>query len=223
MKIMIINGSPRLNGSTAYILHKIEKIFLEQGFEVTFYNLINEDIALCKGCCACYKIGRCFINDNAEKISQELQNVDGIVIGSSTIASNVPGVLKTFIDRGHFVIEQLLRNQYSLCVTTYENYGGNKASNVLKSLVTLSGARLCGAIVQKVPFNSDYSSNFKLNAKTDKLAHKLYKEIKKQKLHPLQKLKHKIVINIGLKPFILRKGYSYDGVRKRWSEIGLLK
>lgn len=223
MKILIINGSPRTNGSTAFILHKIEKALSEQGADVAFYNLSEQNIALCKGCCACYKTGCCTINDDAEKISQELRNADGIVIGSSTIASNVPAVLKAFIDRGHFVIEQLLNNQFALCVTTYENYGGNEASKVLKSLVTLSGASLCGAIVQKLPFNGDCSSNYKLNTKISRYAIKLYKEINRQKLHPLQKLKHKSVINIGLKPFILRKGNKYNGVLKRWSEIGLLK
>lgn len=223
MTIIIINGSLRINGSTAYILHKIEKVLLKQGADVTFYNLSEQNIALCKGCCACYKTGHCIINDDAEKISQELRNIDGVVIGSSTIASNIPGILKTFIDRGHFVIEQLLNKQYALCVTTYENYGGNKASAVLKSLVTLSGAKLSGRITKKVPFNSDCSSDNKLNRQINKHALKFFNDIKDHKPYFLQKIKQKIVINIGLKPFILRKGNSYKGVQRRWFEIGLLK
>ena len=67
----------------------------------------------------------------------QIYNIDGLVIGSSTIASNVPGVLKSFIDRGHFVVEQLLYDKYTLCVATYENYGGYSAFRVLKNLVLL--------------------------------------------------------------------------------------
>lgn len=222
MRIIIINGSPRKNGLTSYILHEIEKILLEKGADVTFYNLSEQRIALCNGCCACYKIGHCMIDDDAERISQELRCADGIVIGSSTIASNVPGVLKAFIDRGHFVIEQLLHKKYALCVTTYENYGGGTALKVLKNLVTLSGANLCGTIIEKMPFNSDCSSNKILNLYIRKRTLKLYNAIEQKKFYFLQRLKQKIVIAVGLKSFILRKGKSYDSVQKRWTEIGLL-
>ncbi|MGN0586743.1 MAG: flavodoxin family protein, partial [Oscillospiraceae bacterium] len=155
MKIVIINGSPRKNGSTAYILHKFEEILLQRGAEVLFFDLSEQDIAFCKGCCACYKLGKCVINDDADMISAKLREADGVIIGTSTIASNVSGVLKSFIDRGHFVIEQLLHKKYAVCVSTYGNYGGNDALKVLKSLVTLSGAYLCGAFAVKLPFNSD--------------------------------------------------------------------
>ncbi len=222
MKIMIINGSPRKNGSTAYLLHEIEKGLMEQGCEIIFYDLCNQDISFCKGCCICYKTGNCIINDDAEKISRQLGEVDGLVIGSSTIASNVPGTLKVFIDRGHFVIEQLLHGKYAVCVSTYENYGGHETSKILKSLVTLSGATLSGTITEKVPFNSDYSANTKLNNKARKYAVKIYNDILHKKPRTIQSLKQKLVIAIGLKPFILRKKDAYTGVQKRWADLGLL-
>ena len=170
MKIMIINGSPRKNGATAYILHRIEEVLSSMGVEVIFYNLIEQKMALCNGCCVCYKTGYCVYDDDAENISKQIYNIDGLVIGSSTIASNVPGVLKSFIDRGHFVVEQLLYDKYTLCVATYENYGGYSAFRVLKNLVTLSGSFLTGKIVVKLPFNSDYSSIPKLNKVSEKYA-----------------------------------------------------
>lgn len=222
MKIVILNGSPRKNGSTAYILHHMEKVLLEQGAEVIYYDLCAQNIALCTGCCACYKLGHCVIDDDAEKISAQIEASDGIIIGSSTIASNVPGLLKVFIDRGHFVIEQLLNKKYAFCITTYENYGGHAALKVLKSLVTLSGAILSGAFHVKIPFNHDISSDTALSKKTKKYALMLFHDIVQQKKHLFQRLKQQSVVKIGLKPFILRKGKEYAGVQKRWSDIGLL-
>ena len=145
-----------------------------------------------------------------------------MVIGSSTIASNVPGILKTFIDRGHFVIEQLLSDKYSLCVATYENYGGQTALKILKSLTTLSGSVLSGAIALKIPFNSNYSLNRQVDKIAQKYSDKLYKDIFYKRSHIVQKIKQYFVINVGLKPFVLQKGDNYKAVRERWCELGIL-
>lgn len=222
MKIVIINGSPRKNGSTAFILHQLEDIFLQNGAEVIFYNLSEQNISFCKGCCACYNLGKCVIDDDADMISAQLCESDGIIIGTSTIASNVSGVLKSFIDRGHFVIEQLLNKKYAVCVTTYENYGGNDALKVLKSLVTLSGAYLSGAFSIKLPFNSDYRANNKINNLTNKYAEKLFNDISKKRFYPTQNMIHKLVITFGLKAFVIGKGDKYSAVRKRWEEINII-
>ena len=39
MQILIINGSPRKNGVTAAVLHRIEENLRGAGIEVLFYNL----------------------------------------------------------------------------------------------------------------------------------------------------------------------------------------
>ena len=54
MKIVIINGSPRINGLTAGILHTLERSLLAQGAVVEFYNLSELSMSQCRGCCACY-------------------------------------------------------------------------------------------------------------------------------------------------------------------------
>lgn len=222
MKIVIINGSLRKNGATAYILHKIEEILLSKGAEVLFYDLIEQNMSYCTGCCFCYKKGHCIKNDDAEYISNQIVTADAVVLGSSTIASNVSSVMKAFIDRGHFVVELLLYKKYSMCVTTYENYGGKHALKVLKNLVKLSGSFLSGCIAEKTPFNYDLSKNRKLNNIIIKKTNRLFNDILHKKQYRLQGLKHKIIMNIGLKPFIKRKGNEYEAINKRWSDIGLM-
>ncbi len=106
MKIVIINGSPRKNGATAGILRAMEDKLAENGAETEFFNVCDMNISPCRGCCSCYKTGRCFIDDGCERLSSKIAEADGIIIGSPTYASNVSGQLKQFIDRGHFVIEQ---------------------------------------------------------------------------------------------------------------------
>ena len=214
MEIIIINGSPRKNGLTATILHALEKRLVEKGANVNFYDLIDLDIKQCIGCCSCYKTGKCVFNDDAEKLSSEISNADGIVIGSPTYASNISGILKQLIDRGHFVIEQLLHNQYAITVATGENYGSKDTSKILNKLVSYSGAKISKKIVYNAAFNSKNIQEEKIK----KAADKLFNDIKNKKNYPIQNLIHKIILKVGIIPLIKRKGTNYQGVVDKWKK-----
>lgn len=216
MKIVIINGSPRHNGSTAYILHMLEKGLLEKDVDVKYYDLSKQDIAICKGCCMCYKLGNCIIEDDGDKISNDIKDADGIIIGTSTMESNVSGILKVFMDRGHFVLEQLLKDKYSISVVTYENYGGKDASKILKKFLSISGAIISGSFCHKVVFNSNLSQDKVLDKKILKISNRLYNDIKYKRRYPRQLIKHKIAFKFGIKPFVLKKGINYSGVINKW-------
>lgn len=218
MKIVIINGSPRDKGLTSDILHCIEKRLLQRGAEIRFFDLSKLDMKQCKGCCACYKTGNCIYNDDAEKLSEEIANADGIVIGSPTYASNISGILKQFIDRGHFVIEQLLYGKYSISIATGENYGSRDTSKAINKLLSYSGAKISGKMIHNAPFNSSFSNN----KKGFNIADKLYNDIDKNKQYLIQKIKHKIIFSIGIRPFVQKKGEKYQGVINKWKLIGII-
>ena len=152
MKIIIINGSPRGNGLTASILHEIEKNLVKRNVGVAYYNLAELSMAQCRGCCSCFTTGSCHMKDDAEKLSELIADADGLVLGSPTYASNVSGYMKVLIDRGHFVIEQLLAGKKCITVTTGENYGSRDASKVLERLVLYSGGSLVSKIIVNAPF-----------------------------------------------------------------------
>ena len=222
MTILIINGSPRKNGATAIILHTMEKHLLQkENVFVEFVDISDLEMAPCRGCCSCYKTGQCYMNDDAEKLSDKIGAADGLIIGSPTYASNVSGQLKQFIDRGHFVIEQLLHNKYAISVVTGENYGSSDTSKVLTKLLKYSGATLSGKITYNLPFNENPSGNQRLIKKIDCLTDKIYNDIKQRKKYLLQYMIHKAVFTVGIKPFVIRKRESYKGVLARWENIGI--
>ena len=219
MKIVIINGSPRKNGATAGILRAMEDKLTENGAETEFFNVCDMDISPCRGCCSCYKTGRCFIDDGGEMLSAKISEADGIIIGSPTYASNVSGQLKQFIDRGHFVIEQLLYSKYAVSVATGENYGSGDTSAGLNKLLKYSGARLSGKIICDLPFGSGLTE--KTREKAYRAADRLFTDISCKKAYFFQSLVHKIIFNAGIKPFVKRKGESYSGVITKWKNIGI--
>lgn len=221
MQVLIINGSPRINGSTSKLLHLIEDDLKDSGIDVEFFDLSKINMSHCIGCCSCYKTGHCCIDDDAEKLSNIISEADGIVLGSPTYASNVSGLMKNFIDRGHFVIEQLLHNKYCITVVTGENYGNNKALKVLSDLVLFSGGRLSGKICATLPFNDLQSVDGRLNKKIHNASRSLIKGLKRRSIYPLQRFFHSVVFYAGIKPFVSKKGVQYQGVTRKWKEYGI--
>ncbi len=223
MKIIILNGSPRKLGSTANILHRMEDILKGKNAEVVYYDLGEENISPCCGCCTCYKNGRCFISDSADDLAAEIAGADGIIIGSPTYASNVSGVLKNFTDRGHFVIEQLLYGKHAVSVVTYENYGGGEASKILNRLISYSGGKLSASLTVKLPFGGMSELSSGTESKIKKAAERLYNDISVGKKHVFQSIKHRIIFEIGIRPFVVKKGAAYAGVLNCWKANGLMK
>ena len=114
MKIIVINGSPRINGATGQILSKISETLAkaDSGIIIERIELSGLNLSLCTGCAACYKTGHCHIlEDGIEDLSRKIEECDGLILGSPTYASNVSAQFKILIDRGHFVFEQLLKKK----------------------------------------------------------------------------------------------------------------
>ncbi len=97
--VTIINGSPRTNGSTAFIISKILDGLNIDNSERTTFCLGQMKINYCIGCKECYKTGTCIQNDDVNTIIQSIYNSDLIVIGSPSYWGDITGQLKVFFDR----------------------------------------------------------------------------------------------------------------------------
>ena len=222
MKVLIFNGSPRSKGVTSTVLHRIETELKKGDVEVDFYDLGSIGMSHCTGCCSCYRTGACCLHDDAEILSQKISEADGIVLGSPTYASNVSGLMKDFIDRGHFVIEQLLYGKPCITVATGENYGNRSARKVLDNLVLYSGGKISDHILLKIPFNGISGMKKAITRKTFRASERLIWEIKGKKKHPVQCFCHGIIFRLGIRPFVMKKGATYAGVVRKWKERGII-
>lgn len=217
LKIIIINGSHRKSGATAQILNEMYlQLKKYNDADVQIVHAADLDLKYCQGCCSCYKTGKCIFADDAANLSSNIEAADGIIIGSPTYAGNVSGQLKTIIDRGHFVMEQLLYGKYAISVATYENYGGKDTVKILNRLLAYSGAKISGTIAAKTAFNSNPLENMKIKKAVHKKADRLHKDIIGRRKYIFQNIKHFIVFQIGIRPFVTKKGLQYSGVIRRW-------
>ena len=218
MKIIIINASFRKNGATARILSEFaNQLNLHADTDVEIFHLSDLNIGFCHGCCSCYKTGQCFLEDDANMLVQAIVEADGLVIGTPNYVTNISGQLKTFFDRAHFVLPQLLKDKHTIGVVTYENVMGGSVFSVLKKMFVLSGAKTVDKIIAKIPLNSNPIESEKVKANIKNKAVKFHNSILRKKAKSLpDRIMHFFAFNLVIKPFVLKKGQEYQGVLQHW-------
>jgi multimeric flavodoxin WrbA len=182
MKLALINGSPRKNGATALILKQIKNEIFEKNldYDVNYYDLCEIDFKNCLGCEKCYQLGKCIITDGLENTIDEIKKSDGIIIGSPNHGSNISAILKNFIDRGHFIVEQSLYNKECFSLITYEIADGTSALKILNKFFIVSGGKLRNKLLIKIGFNKNPLKNDKILAKVIKEVNKFLKNLYKE-------------------------------------------
>ena len=99
MKVLLVNGSPHVNGSTYTALHEMEQIFLENGIETEMLFVGNQHIRGCIACGSCYKTGTCVFDDMVNEAAKKFEACDGIVVGSPVYYASANATLIAFLDR----------------------------------------------------------------------------------------------------------------------------
>jgi multimeric flavodoxin WrbA len=224
MKITIINGSPRRKGATGKILQAFKKRLEEKAnVEICYINLSDYELLSCLGCEKCYKTGVCHIKDKAEEINYIIASSQGVIIGSPTYVSNVSGILKNYIDRGHIVVEQAFEGKYMFAITTYEIAGGTNVISMLKTMFRYAGGIPAGKYSLKLNHNSNPFKHARVLKQIHKKADKFYQKINQAKRKSLfNRLVNFIVLHVVIKPSVVRYPERYHAVLQRWKNINVI-
>lgn len=139
MKVLIINGSPKANGNTAFALNQMCEVFADMGIETETIHVGNQLIRGCQGCGACYKIGRCVIDDIVNETAAKLESADGMVIGSPVYYASPNGTLLSFLDRLFYSTGKINKRMKVGASVVCARRGGTTASmDVLNKYFTIS-------------------------------------------------------------------------------------
>lgn len=99
MKVLILNGSPKSKGNTAFALSQMAEVFAENGIETETIQVGSQLIRGCIGCGSCYKTKKCVFDDLVNEVAAKLPEFDGIVVGSPVYYASPNGTLISFLDR----------------------------------------------------------------------------------------------------------------------------
>ncbi len=100
-KICIVSTSLRANSNSARLASAFAEGARAAGHDVQVVSLAGKNIAFCRGCLACQKIGRCVINDDANAITDALEQADVVVWATPIYYYEMSGQMKTMIDRAN--------------------------------------------------------------------------------------------------------------------------
>ena len=137
MKVLILNGSPRVNGCTARALEEVSKTLNEEGIETETINVGNKDIRGCIACNSCSKTGKCVFNDIVNDIAVKFENVDGIIIGSPVYYAGSNGTIISLLDRLFYSTHFDKTMKVGACVLSSRRAGSTSAMDEINKYFTI--------------------------------------------------------------------------------------
>ena len=139
-KVLLLNGSPHVNGCTATALDEMIRVFEAEGVQTELLQVGKERIRGCVSCGSCGKTGKCvFDDDPVNAAAGKLAAADGLVIGSPVYYGSPNGTLLAFLDRLFYSTSFSKHMKVGAAIVSCRR-GGNTASfDVLNKYFTISG------------------------------------------------------------------------------------
>ena len=137
LKVLILNGSPRVNGCTARALEEVSKTLNEEGIETDTINVGNKDIRGCIACNSCSKTGKCVFNDIVNDIAVKFENADGIIIGSPVYYAGSNGTIISLLDRLFYSTHFDKTMKVGACVLSSRRAGSTSAMDEINKYFTI--------------------------------------------------------------------------------------
>ena len=99
MNVIVLQGSPNANGSTALLAAEFAHGAREAGHAVDVVDVAALDIAPCTGCVACGYEGPCMRSDDFGGLRQKILAADMLVLATPLYYYGMTAQLKTVVDR----------------------------------------------------------------------------------------------------------------------------
>lgn len=139
MKVLMINGSPDVKGCIHTAFDEASKIFHEEGIETKEIFVGSKDIRGCIACRHCKKTGRCIFDDLVNQVAPELEEANGIILGSPVYYGNPNGTLLSFVQRLFYSTTIDLHMKVGASVVSCRRGGNSATFTSLNQFFGISG------------------------------------------------------------------------------------
>ena len=117
-RVVIISTSLRVRSNSDLLAEQFMKGAESAGHQVEKVELLGKQIAFCRGCFACAKLGRCIIDDDVNGIMEKVMKADVIVWATPIYYYEMSGQIKTLIDRMNAMYDRDYRFREVYLLTT---------------------------------------------------------------------------------------------------------
>ncbi len=99
MKVLILNGSPKVKGNTSIAVAEMVKVFEQEGIEAEVCQIGSKQVRGCIACNSCAKTGRCVFDDAVNELAPKFEKADGLVAASPVYYASANATLVACLDR----------------------------------------------------------------------------------------------------------------------------
>ena len=182
-RIIVIKGSPREKGNSAFLADQVVAGARAGGAHVESFYLHNMDINPCDACDTCQTepYGGCVVGDDMQLLYPRLLDAEAIVITSPVYWFTVSAQTKLFMDRCYALVDgegYLLRGKRIGIVLTYGdtdpfNSGAVNALRTFQDGFNYIGAQIVGMIYGSASAAGEIQENAELTARAYALGQEL--------------------------------------------------
>lgn len=140
MRVLLINGSPRLHGNTSIALAEVEKTLQAEGIETVTVQIGAHPMRGCIACGGCVEKGRCVFSDEVyDRLHEILETgIDGLVVGSPVYYAGPNGSLCALLDRLFYSSGSLLAYKPAAAVAVCRRGGASATFDRLNKYFTIN-------------------------------------------------------------------------------------
>lgn len=141
MKVVAINGSPRVNGNTSTALRIMAEELGKQGIDVETIQIGQLAIHGCTGCgyCATSPQNQCvFKEDIVNEAAAKMREADGFILASPTYYAGIAGTMKAFLDRVFYTSSGYFKFKVATSLSVVRRAGGVDTVHQLNNYLNLA-------------------------------------------------------------------------------------
>lgn len=107
-KVVVVNGSPRMNGNTAKMLEYAAQGAKDAGAEIVHVDLYRLNYKGCASCFSCKskdasKHGKCALQDELTPVLQMIKESDALIVGTPMYVHSITSAMQAFLERFFFM------------------------------------------------------------------------------------------------------------------------
>ena len=151
MKIVVLTGSPRRGGNSAYLAEQFIKGARESGHDIYRYDCAFRQVEPCRACNRCGMDGPCVIKDDFDELRPRLVEADMVVFATPMYYFGMSAQMKRVIDRFYAINGQIKgASKKAAFLMTYADTSAKEAEPMLvhyRRLMEYLGWKSVGEVV----------------------------------------------------------------------------
>ncbi len=151
MNILILQGSPRAHGNTAWMADVFKNAAQAAGHQVTLYNVSHKKIAGCMACEYCHTKGNgtCIQKDDMQELYPLMAQAEVLVLAAPIYYFTLAAQIQAPIQRMYCVNKPAKVQSMALLLSSYSPGVYDGAQAEFRDICNYWGATSCGIVTAK--------------------------------------------------------------------------